>query len=189
MALNAAQARQALRASGAPAVTTLTLVWPFATTSRIRALLRKRRAVLENKNQIVDYLARAQRPAAELRISRQEQLATALDQPDQRRVLLPVAVSREMIEDVLRTRAGAECGRALDQALAELIREGMLLRTSAQVGAAQQEVFYLVHLRGRPHYSLSEIEAVLQQDRGLGADLRARHRRDRGTDVSRTYRL
>jgi|GEM_PF-2418212 len=189
MAFNPKQAREALRASGASMSSLLALAWPFGRQARIRSLVRKRRAVLDTKNSVVDYLFRAQRPLAQFCISRKEQMQAALADPKRRPAIMAVAVNRDMLEEYLSTRGGSEGGRSLDQALAELDADGVILRMTADLGHVKQNLYFSVQNRRRPFYNLSGLDALLQQDRNLVAELRERLRRDSSTGSSRSYRL
>jgi len=107
------EARRALAVSGMSRGQLLALLWPFGRDRRARALLLDRRAVLEAKSLVVDYLFRAQQRLADLQLTDSERLQKALLDPEQRPLIMSLGINRAMIEDVLASRYGAEAGRSL----------------------------------------------------------------------------
>ena len=182
------EARRALAASGMGSGQSLGLLWPFGRDKRTRALLRDRRAVLEAKNLVVDYLFRAQRPLAPLRLMKAEHLQQALQDPEKRRMVMSLGVNRAMMEDVLLNRYGAEVGRALGKALSELVASGVLMRTPAMSGP-NQEVYVAAQGRARPQFDLSALNRLLQEGRDFTSELQARFQKRERTDTSRTHHL
>jgi len=189
MAISVKQAKLALRAAGVPGMALWTLVWPFGRQRRALARVRRRLTVLEAKNSVVDLVFRAQRRLSEAHLHTREQVELALRDPEKRRVILAVGMSREVMEDELRSRYGTEVGRALDRALAELVAEGALVRVPGKVVMSDHDV-YLASYRGKkPHYDASRLIEVLTESRGYGAELRSRARKESSTGNSRSYQL
>ena len=182
------EARRVLAASGLGGGQLLGLLWPIGRDKRTRALLRHRRAVLEAKNLVVEYLYRAQRALAPLRLAKPQHLQRALQDPEKRRLIVSLGVNRAMIEDVLLNRYGAEVGRSLDRALAELVASGVVMKASAML-ASNQEVYVVAQGRARPQFDLSGLNRLLQEGRDFGSELRARIQRKERTDIGRIHRL
>lgn len=187
-ALSVRQVRRALTASGLGIGATLGLIWPFGREKRAQALLRQRRAVLEAKNHVVDYLSRRHRPLTPLGLATADQLQKALADPEKRGLIMAVGVNRGMIEDELVSRSGAELGKALDRALAELVSEGISLRVSARP-ASDDTLYVLAHGRMKRRYDLSQLNRLLAQGKEYGARLRARLRDEDSTQQGRVHRL
>lgn len=187
-ALDCRQVRQALTASGLRPAATLGLIWPFGRGRRAQALLRQRRAVLEAKNHVVEYLARRHRPLVPLGLAQAEQVQQALANPETRGLVMAVGINRAMIEDELVARSGAELGRALDRALAELESEGVALKVSAMPASADV-IYVLAHGRERQRYDVSRLNRLLAQGSEYGARLRARLRGEDSTQQGRVHRL
>jgi len=180
--------RQALTASGLGTGATLGLIWPIGREKRSQALLRQRRSVLEAKNHVLEYLSRRHRPLVPLGLARAEQVQEALSDPDKRRLVMAVGANRAMIEEELVSRSGAEVGRSLDRALAELESEGVALKVSAMPASADV-VYILAYGRARQRYDLSQLNRLLEQGKEYGARLRARLRTDDSTQQGRVHRL
>jgi hypothetical protein len=178
----------ALRASGVGRGPVIGLLWPFGRERRARALLRERRAALEAKNGVVEYLFRAQRPLESLRLGRPEDVTKALQQPDTRSLIMSVGITRAMIDEALVSRFGAEGGRAVDTALAELIAGGVVTKASA-MPASSQEIYVALQGRGRPLFDLSEVSRLLEDGREHGTELRQRLQREEATRRGRTHYL
>jgi len=189
MAVNVKQAKMALRAAGVPRMALWTLAWPFGRQRRALARVRKRLTVLEAKNSVVDLVFRAQRRLSESHLHTREQVELALRDPEKRRMIVAVGMSREVMEDELRSRYGTELGQALDLALAELVAEGALVRVPGKAVMSDYDV-YLASYRGKkPHYDVSRLIEVLAESRGYGAELRARAKRESSTGNTRSYQL
>jgi len=189
MAINVKRARSALRNAGLHGSARLGLAWPIGRQKRVADLLRQRRAVLEAKNHVVEFLFRTQRGLADLRLTRLEQVHAALQDPEQRRIIMTVGASQVMLEEELSSRHGSETGGSLDRALAELVAEGVLLQVPAKAALANHDIYVAVHSRKRPHYDVGELNRLLQENRGYGAELRSRSQREESTGDARTYRM
>lgn len=181
------EARRALIASGLPARAALALWWPLGRVRRAQRLLQRRRAALEAKNRVVDFLARFQRPLVPLNLTNQQGLDAAFAEPEARALVVAVGASRAMLEEELLARHGGEVGASLDRALAELVREGALL--SARPAATGQELYVLSQSHARHRWDLSAINRLLTSGEGYGARLRARSGRDQATSSNRSYDL
>jgi hypothetical protein len=182
------EARQALAASGMSGGQLLALLWPFGRGKRTRSLLLDRRTVLEAKSLVVDFLFRAQHRLADLRLTDSEGLRKALLDPEKRPLIMSLGINRAMIEEVLRSRYGAEAGRSLEKALSELIASGTILKSSPRPGT-DHEVFIAVHARPRPQFALGRLNRLLQEGRDWGGELRERLKRNEKKDIGRTHRL
>ncbi len=189
MAIDSKRAQAALKAAGARGLTLCGLFWPLGKEKRLRALLHERRAALEAKNHVIDFLHRTQGRLAELKLTLLEHVLTALEDPQSRRLVATLGASRAMIEDDLTSRHGSEVGRPLDQALLELVAEGVVLQVPAQALAAQYDVYLAVQNRQRPHYDVAELSGLLREGRQYGTELRSRARREEQTGRTRTYRM
>ncbi len=182
------EARRALAASGMSGGQLLPLLWPFGRDRRARSLLLDRRAVLEAKSLVVDYLFRAQQRLADLRLTDSERLKQALSDPEKRPLIMSLGINRAMIEDVLASRYGAEAGRSLEKALSELLASGTILKASPTPGS-DHEVFVAVHARPRPQFDLAGLNRLLQEGRDWSSELRERFRRNAKKDIGRTHQL
>jgi hypothetical protein len=182
------EARRVLSASGLSAGATLGLLWPFGRERRARALLRRRRAVLEAKNHVVDFLCRAQRALVPLCLTGAEALREALETPEQRGMIMAVGITRPMLEETLAARYGSEQGRALDQALVELLADGVLLEAPG-VGASGEPVYFVTQGQQGRRYDLSAFTRLLTEGRHYGAELRSRLRQREKTGRDRTHQL
>jgi hypothetical protein len=80
-------------------------------------------------------------------------------------------------------------GQALDQALSELIAEGVLLRVPGKTVMSREDVFLAVQRGRRPHYDVSELNRLVRQSGSYGRDLRSRARREASTTSERSYDL
>lgn len=189
MTMDAGRVRRALKAAGLRGPVLHTLFWPLAGRARLRTLLRERCAILEAKNNVLDFLLRTQRPLAELNLSRPQQIPAAARDPQKKRLILAAGASRLMLEDELSARHGSEVGRTLDQALSELASERIILRLPAKEILATHDIYLIVHRRSRPHCDAGELNKLLHEDRSYGAELRLRARRQQITGRSRTYRV
>jgi len=186
MSADLRRARRALRTSGARGTA---LWWPFGQQRRAHLLLRQRLAVLEAKNAVAGMLFRRHRPDVQLPLSSAADVERALSDPDKRKALVGMSVSREVIEEELLRRPGADLGRSLDQALAELIREGTVLRVPGKALLMPEDAFVAATTKRQPHYDPSELNRLVREGSGYGSHLRARARRERQTTVERSYRL
>jgi len=186
--LNWREVRRVLGTSGLGRCSLAGLLWPFGWKRRARALLQKRRSVLEAKNQVVDYLFRAQRPLAPLGLSSPEKLHEALQDPEKRRLVVSVGISRAMMEEALLSRCGCEVGQPLDCALAELVAAGAIMKVSG-LSRSNHEVYVAALGKTRPHFDLSPLNQLLQEGRDLGSELKARLQRESQIDLTRTHRL
>lgn len=189
MALDITRARRLLKASGLSDSALRGLAWPFGREKRALTLFRQRLAVLECKNNVVDYLFRSQRRLAELAITNVEQARELLQEPDKRRLIMAMAVVRAMLEDILSNNYKSEIGRTLDQALAELIDEGVVLQLPAEMFAFDSDAFLAIHSKGRPRYDTAPIINLLQESRDYGKELRTRLKHTESSERGRTYRM
>ena len=189
MAIDSKRARTALKAAGVSGLALRGLFWPLGRERRLRALLHERRAALEAKNNVLEFLHRTQGPLAELKLTRLEHVLTALEDVQNRRLVATLGASRAMIEDDLTSRHGSEVGRPLDQALLEMVAEGIVLQVPAQALAAQYDLYLAAQSGRRPHYDVAELSLLLREGRQYGTELRARARREEQTDRTRTYRM
>ena len=187
--MDARRVRRALRAAGVGQSALCGLRWPFGRKKRMLSLVRKRLAVLEAKNEVVDFLFRTQRSLAGLGLVGLEQVRAALGEAEKRRLILTAGASRTMLEEELSARHGSEAGRALDQALAELAAEGVVLRVPGAMMLANHDVYLAVLERGRPQYDVSELSRLVWEGRQYAQELRRRVRREKATGRERTYRL
>lgn len=181
---------EALKASGVKSCATWSLLLPIGRTSRLYAMLRKRRSVLEAKNGVLDCLFRFQKAIESLGLTGAPEVQKAMNDPEKRRLLIAVGMSRASLEDEL-TRFGLEAGGSLDQALNELIAEKRIVRAPGASRVPGSEIHLVVHQRGRGRYDISMLSRLLQRDRTskYGDMLRARQQDRGGTDESREYRL
>jgi hypothetical protein len=195
------RARRALTSAGARSAA---LYWPFGRERRAHLLLRRRLAVLEAKNAVADLLFRRQKPLTDatlrsgeapslrstsLRLSTVADVERALGDPEKRKLVVALSVSREVIEEELQRRPGTELGRALDQALFELIRDGLVLEVPGKALLMREDVFVAAMSKPQPHYDVSELNRLLREGTSYATQLRARARREDTTTVSRSYRL
>jgi len=185
MATDLSQARVALRASGMSAAGLFFLVVPLGRERRLQALLRRRQSVLEAKNTVLDSLSRLQKPLQTLALHDQARLKKAMEDPDKRRVILGLSMSRVTLEDEAR-KWGVELGLAFEQALRELVAERRLLRS---VGPSGDDVYLMVYLRARERYDLSELNRLLNGNKDRAHLLQDREDRESETRAGRTYRI
>jgi len=186
MGIDIRRARRALRSAGGRSTA---LYWPFGRERRARILLRRRLAVLEAKNAVADFLYSTQEPLADLRLSTVADVERLLGDPEKRRLIVGRSVSREVIEEELNRRAGAELGRALDQALSELIADGFVLQVPGKELLMRDDVYLAVLSKHPPRYEVSELNRLVREGSGYAAHLRTRSRREETTTGRRSYRL
>jgi len=189
MGIDVKRARRALKSAGARGAGLYFLVCPVGRDKRLWAMLRRRRAVLEAKSNVVDLLFRNQRAIAELSLGSLDEVRRALQEPEKRRLIMTVAASRALLEEELRSHYKSEVGRALDLALSELVAEGVLLQVPGKTVLANQDIYLAVHRKGQPRYDTAELDRLLREGRRYGDELRARARSERATDATRSYRL
>jgi len=189
MALDIKRARRLLKASGLSNGTLRGLAWPLGREKRALSLFRQRLAVLQCKNNVVDYLFRSQRGLAELSLTNVEQARDLLQDPEKRRLIMALTVVRSMLEDVLSSTYKSEIGRTLDQALTELINEGVVIRLPAGMLVSHSDAFVAVHSKDRPHYETAPITNLLQESRDYGKELRTRLKHTDSSSRGRTYRM
>jgi len=186
MGIDIRRARSVLRRSGAA---TVSLYWPLGRQRRATALLHRRLAVLEAKNAIGELLFRCQRPLAELRLNAIAEVEMALQDPDRRKLVVGLGMSREVIETELGRLAGAEAGSAIEQALAELVREGVVLQVPGRAFMSGGDVYLAVYRGSRPQYDVSQLSRLVREGTSYGLHLRQRSRREASTTTGRSYRL
>ncbi len=189
MGIDVKRARRALKSAGARGASVLGTAWPLGRQGRLRNLLRRRLAVLEAKNAVIDFLYRSQGPLAELRLFTIERVQQCLKDPETRKRIIGVSPSREVIAEELISRSGAEVGRSLEQALSELVREGEVLQVPGKDVVSRDDVYLAVQRGRRPHYDTSELNRLVRQGLGYSAELRKRTRRDASTTGGRSYDL
>jgi hypothetical protein len=186
MTTDIGRARRALKSAGARSAA---LYWPFGRERRAHLLLRRRLAVIEAKNAVADLLFRRHKPLSDLHLSTVADVERALADPEKRKLVVGLSVSREVIEEELRRHSGTELGRALDQALSELIREALVLQVPGKALLMREDVFLAVMGRPQPRYDVSELNRLVREGTSYSARLRARVRGEDTTTVSRSYRL
>ena len=189
MGIDLSRVRRILRATGAPESALAGLKWPFGRQRRLYALLRRRLAVLEGKNAVVDLLFRSQMPLAQHELYQVEQVAGANQDPEIRRLVLALGLTRRDIAAQLSPKFGPEVIESLDQTLTELIREGVVLCLTAKDVSARDDLYLAVFRGPRPHYDVSDLAKLLRQVGTPGAHLRQRSHRESTTDSSRSYDL
>jgi hypothetical protein len=181
---------EALKASGVKSCATWSLLLPFGRRGRLQAMLRKRRAVLEAKNGVLDCLFRFQKALEPMGLTDAPSVQRAMTDPEKRRLIIAVGLSRASLEDEL-GRYGLEAAAYLDQALSELVAERRIVKASGASGVPGSEVHLVIHQRGRGRYDISLLSRLLQrgQTSKYGDMLRARQRTRTGSDEGREYRL
>jgi len=180
---------RALEASGVKRASVRLLGLPLGREERLRRALLHRKTVLEAKNSASDHLFHTQAPLAQLDLRDLAGVEDAVKDPAKRRLLLTFGINREMLASELAEKYGAETGAALDEALSELLAEGILLRVPGHLAATSSDLYLAVHGRGRTHYDLSEFNRLLREGRDYRGELRTRQRREANTDRGRSYRL
>ena len=180
---------RALEASGIKRGSMRWLCFPWGRETRLRRALRLRRSVLEAKNGVVDHLFSAQAALAELDLHDLSGVEQALQDAEKRPLLLTFGVNREMLSTELAQKYGVETGGPLDEALAELIAEGLILRVPGELASASHDLFLAIHGRGRGHYDLSEVNRLLREGRDYRGELQARQRRETTSGRGRSYDL
>lgn len=188
MGINVKLARRALRTAGASRSAVCSAAWPFGRERRLRALMRSRLNILEIKNAVVDFLFRIQKPLADFRLYSLDRIEATLKDPEKRKIVISFSPSREVIEDELRSRYRADTGPALDQALAELMAEGAVLRVPGKLVLSKEDV-YLAVQRRRPHYEVGELNRLVREGTDYFSELRRRATRRDNTDRGRSYDL
>ncbi len=183
MSIDIGRARQALQRAGAPSGG---LLWPIGREGRVRVLLRRRLAVLDVKNAVVDLLFTGQKPLAGLRLSTLADVERAMGDREKRQTLCALLVSREVLEDGLRQKRGIELGKTLDEALTELVAEGVILRIAGSVVLMRSDVYLAVLSRPQPHYDVAELNRLVREGSTF---LKSRARQHDSTTGGRQYRL
>ena len=185
MAMDRELARAALEASGMTGRALWFLLLPFGRERRVLAALRTRQSVLEGKNGVLDTLARAQQPLVALGLDTAEEVALAMTDPDKRRLVQSLGMSREVLQDEA-NRWGTEVGGNFEQALSELQAEGRVLSVP---GPAGEDVYLIAPRFLRQRYDLTPLRRVLKRGKEFGATLRTREKSGSDTDRGRTYRM
>lgn len=188
MATDIATACAVLRASGVRSCSLLGLWFPFGRERRVQSVARRRHAVLEAKNFILDALARVQKPLAPLGLQTVGHAQQALTDPESRRLIVTLGLNRATLEEEA-DRYGVALGTSFTQALNELVRARRILRLSGVVDAPGGEIYLLVHLGGKARFDLSGLNRLLDRSKEYGTLLRARERAERERDRGREYRL
>jgi hypothetical protein len=189
MTANWRAAYEALRASGLSSGKLFWLRFPIGRRARLQAALRERASLLGAKNDIADLLFRTQASLARLDIRTLADVEAAAKDPEKRRLLAGCGVNEEMLEEELRERYGTETAGALDKALAELVREGVVLRVPGGLLLANHDILVGVHARRRGPYSVGLLNRLLHEGREDELALRSRQKRDDSTHAGRSYRL
>ena len=189
MAIDTRRARRALRAAGLRGPALLGAMWPLGQDRRLHDALRRRLAVLEAKNAVVDLLSRLQRPVAELQLSSLPQVRELLEDSKKRRLLLGVTPSRTVMEEELSRTTGIELGPTLELALQELIAERVVLLIPARDVLSHESVYLLLPHVDRPHWDTSELRKLTREEGTRAEQLQQRERRRSTTDGSRSYDL
>lgn len=189
MGTDMSRARRVLRATGAPESSLAGLKWPFGRQRRLHTLLRRRLAVLEGKNAVVELLFSSQMPLAQHSICTLEQVSRTTGSPEVRRLVLSLGVTRRDLTAKLSPKFGTEVIQSLDQVLTELMREGVVLCLPAKDIAAREDLYLAVFRGPRPRYDVADLAKLLRQVGTPGAQLRQRSHRESTTDGSRSYDL
>lgn len=179
---------EVLKASGVRSCALLGLWFPFGRERRMQSVARRRHAVLEAKNLILDSLARVQKPLATLGLQTTKHVQEALRDPDTRHLIVTLGQNRATLEEEA-DRYGLGIGTSFTQAVNELVRARRILRLTGVVDAPGGEIYLLVHLGGRARYDLSGLNRLLGKGKEYGALLRAREKADRERNAGREYRL
>lgn len=181
---------EALKASGVKSCATWSLLLPFGRAGRLQAMLRKRRSVLEAKNGVLDCLFRFQKALEPMGLTDVPSVQRAMTDPEKRRLIIAVGMSRASLEDEL-GRMGLEAAGYLDQALSELIAEKRIAKASGASGVPGSEIHLVIHQRGRGRYDISMLSRLLRRGAAskYGDLLRSRQRSRGSTDEGREYRL
>jgi hypothetical protein len=148
-------------------------------------MLRRRYAVLEAKNSILDTVSRLQKPLEPLALRSLEHVTRALADPDKRRLLLSLGLSRGVLEDEA-SKWGTELGPAFAQALVELVAAGRLIKAPSPSG---DDIYVIVAPLARQRYDLSHLSRLLLRGKAFGSQLRLREQEGEETTVGRTYRM
>lgn len=189
MGIDVARACRALKSSGVRRPSVCSTAWPFGRDRRLRTLMRRRLAVLEAKNAVVEFLFRAQAPLRDLRLLTLDDVRRGLEDPGSRRTIIGLCPNRNAIEHEVVSRSGSEIGGALDLALSELVRSGVVLQVSVSDIPSSDDVYIAVQHGRPPHYDTAELNRLVREGLGYGAQLRRRARRDTSTTSSRSYDL
>lgn len=189
MGIDMKRVRRALRSAGVSSPSICSAMWPFGRDRRLRNLIRRRLAVLETKNAVVDFLFPSQAPLRDLHLLTLEQVKRGLEDPDTRKTIIGVSPSRDIIEEEITARSGAEIGGSLDAALSELARDGVVIRVPGKDLLLAHDAYIAVQQRRPPHYETAELQRLVREGLTYGSHLRARERRETSTTSSRSYDL
>ena len=189
MGMDMRRVRRALRSAGVRGPSICGTAWPFGRNRRLRNLIRRRLAVLEAKNGVVDVLFRTQAPLRDFRLFTLDHIRRGLGDPDTRKTIIALSPSRQVIEDEIVSRSGAEIGRALDSALSELARDGVVLQVPGKDVLSAHDVYIAIQNRCPPHYDTAELNRLVREGLSYGSHLRTRERRETSTTSSRSYDL
>jgi hypothetical protein len=189
MGIDMRRVRRALRSAGVRGPSVCGTAWPFGRDRRLRNLIRRRLAVLEAKNAVVDLLFRTQAPLGDLHLFTLEHIQRGLEDPDTRKIIIGLSPSRQVIEDEIVSRSGAEIGRSLDEGLSELVRDGVVLQVPGRDVLSTHDVYVAVQRGRRPHYDTAELNRLVREGLSYGSHLRTRERRETSTTSSRSYDL
>jgi len=189
MGMDMRRVRRALRSAGVRSPSICSAVWPFGRDRRLRNLMRRRLAVLEAKNAVVDYLFRLQAPLRDIHLFTLDHIRRGLGDPDTRKPIIALSPSRQVIEDEIVSRSGAEIGRALDEGLSELVRDSVVLQVPGRDVLSTHDVYVAVQRGPRPHYDTAELNRLVREGLSYGSHLRTRERRETSTTSSRSYDL
>lgn len=189
MGIDIRRVRHALRSAGVRGPSICGAAWPFGRDRRLRNLMRRRLAVLEAKNAVVDLLFRTQAPLRDLHLFTPEHIQRGLEDPDRRKIIIGLSPSRQVIEEEIVSRSGAEIGRSLDEGMSELVRDGVVLRVPGKDVLSTHDVYVAVQRGRRPHYDTAELNRLVREGLSYGSHLRTRARRETSTTSSRSYDL
>jgi hypothetical protein len=189
MGMDMRRVRRALRSAGVRGPSICGTAWPLGRDRRLRNLIRRRLAVLEAKNAVVDVLFRTQAPLRDFRLFTLDHIRRGLGDPDTRKTIIALSPSRQVIEDEIVSRSGAEIGRALDEGLSELVRDSVVLQVPGRDVLSTHDVYVAVQRGPRPHYDTAELNRFVREGLSYGSHLRARERRETSTTSSRSYDL
>jgi len=188
MSTDIVTACEVLRASGVKRGTLLGLWLPLGREQRIQTAARRRHAVLEAKNLVLDTLARGQKPLAALGLRTPKEAREAMRSPEARHLIVTLGLNRAVLEDEA-DRYGAELGSSFTEALNELVRERRVIRLAGVVDAPGGEIYLLVHVDTKRRYDLAPLNRLLRKGEEYGAMLRSREKAQRDQDRGRTYRI
>ncbi len=179
----------ALKASGIKSWSLRMLCLPLAREKRLRRALRHRMAVLEAKNAVADALGSAQKALARLHVRDLAGVERALQNHEQRPLVLTCGVNQEALASELAQKYGVGTGEPFEAALSELVTEGWVVRVPGKLVNSTADLYLAVRDHRRTAWNISTISRLLRQGRNYRAEMLARERRRKTTSRDRSYRL